>query len=450
MVRVSPRPFESSHQATGRLLGFALPSSTTLMLGIIAGMWLASQIQRFTLAAYVGASSMMIDLGITAASAGFLASIYFPVYGAMQIPSGILADQANQRRTLLISGFTLVAAGLAFAAAPGFLAATIARAAIGISAGLLWLSGLKLCATLPGRAYGRRLSFMMAIGAVGSVIGLAGLPALLTAMNWRPVAALVTVPTLALTVVLFFVQVPGLASQPPLRILWRRCLGALGHVPAVVSRLDFWRMALPSMFWTGTQFAVLTWLPRYAHDVLALPSAAIGILPAVLPLGQVIGNVVIGQLATRRPRLGLPIFFGFCAAYAASLGLFSSGLAARAGLVPLYGIVFLLGLLNGAFFISLAWIAGAVPSTLFGTASGVLNGLGFVPAFVLPWLMGGLMDSFDHPSSPAWVYSAGAYSVAFGVSFAALTSGLLASFLLAGIARIRDNRHNTHATSPAP
>ena len=47
--------------------------------------------------------------------------------------------------------------------------------------------------------------------------------------------------------------------------------------------------ALWNMLWMGTQFAVLTWLPRYARDVLLLPDATIGFLPALVPLGQIAG-----------------------------------------------------------------------------------------------------------------------------------------------------------------
>ncbi len=176
--------------------------SVSHVVGLLAAMWFASQIQRFALAAYVGASTLMPDLGITAAAAGFLAAVYFPVYGAMQIPSGILADQADPRRNILIGGCLVVLAGLAFALAPGLEAAVAARIAVGLSAGLLWLSLIKIASLLPGGAYARRLSTLMGVGAVGSVVGLGGLPALLSFWSWRIVAALVTVPTIVAVVLL--------------------------------------------------------------------------------------------------------------------------------------------------------------------------------------------------------------------------------------------------------
>ena len=402
---------------------------------LVAGMWLSSQIQRFALAAYVGASSLMLDLGITAAAAGFLASVYFPVYGSMQIPSGILADLGNPRRNLLIGGFLMVASGLAFAASPSFEAAIATRVAIGLSAGLLWLSSIKICSQLPGRAYARRLSTLIALGSVGSVLGLAGLPALLSAFHWRLVAALVTLPTLGTSLLLLATEVPRTGQAASAGELWRRCLVSLGRVRQIAGRLEFWRVVLPNMLWTGTQFALLTWLPRYARDVLEMPPAAVGVLPALAPLGQMAGSTLLGYVHARRPGLGLPIFFATCGAYVAGVVLLASGLAASAGPLVLYALALGMGLLYGSFFISLAWIADVVEPGLLGTASGVVNGLGFVPAFILPWVMGGLMDVVDRPTSPAWQYSPAAYYLAFGLTAAALSAGLLGSGLLSLRAR---------------
>lgn len=404
---------------------------------VLAGMWFASQIQRFALASYVGASSLMVDLGITAAAAGFLASVYFPVYGAMQIPSGILADLGNPRRNIVVGGSLMVASGLTFSVVPSLEAAVAARIAVGLSAGLLWLSAIKICSLLPGRAYARRLSLLIALGAVGSVTGLAGLPALLSVLSWRVVAALVTLPTLASTLLLLLADAPRSPRTAKAGELWRRCTASLARVGAVARRAAFWRVVLPNMLWTGTQFAVLTWLPRYARDALGMPPAAVGVLPALAPLGQIAGSTFLGYVHARRPGAGLPIFFGTCAAYAVGLVLLASGLAAGAGPAALYALALALGFLYGSFFISLAWIADVVEPELLGTASGVVNGLGFVPAFVLPWVMGGLMDAYDRPTSPAWQYSPAAYYVAFGLTAVTVSVGLLGAGLCSLRSRAR-------------
>ena len=96
-------------------------------------------------------------------------------------------------------------------------------------------------------------------------------------------------------------------------------------MPAILGRLEFWVVFLPNMLWMGTQFAVLTWLPRYARDILAMPDAAVGILPALVPLGQIAGSTGFGWLHARRPRLGLPIFFGTAVLYVVAMALLAGG-----------------------------------------------------------------------------------------------------------------------------
>jgi predicted MFS family arabinose efflux permease len=283
----------------------------------------------------------------------------------------------------------------------------------------------------------------MTMGCVGSVTGLGVLPALLSLLPWRVVAALVTAPTLVVSLLLLRVQAPRRDSAVSAGDLARRFTAAFRRVPSILGRLEFWVMFLPSMLWTGTQFAVLTWLPRYARDVLEMPTAAVGILPALVPLGQAVGSAALGHLHSRHPAIGLPLFFGSSVGYVLGLVLLATGVASLAGPLAIYALVLCIGLLYGSYFVALAWIAEAVEPGLLGTASGVMNALGFIPAFVLPWLMGALMDGVDQPTSPAWQYSADAYSAAFAVTALALAAGLVGSGLVALLSQRRAGRTRT-------
>ena len=73
----------------------------------------------------------------------------------------------------------------------------------------------------------------------------------------------------------------------------------------------------------------------------------------------------------------------------------------------------------------------------------LFRSLGFLPAFVLPWVMGNLMDSVDLPTSANWQYSASAYSTAFALLFAVLVAALIGSAFIA-------RRVATARARPAP
>lgn len=419
--------------------------AVTRALAAIIAMWFAAQLQRVAPPTYVGASSLMADLGTTAAGAGLLASVYFPVYGLMQIPSGILADQSSPRRNLIVGGLAMTSAGLAFALAPTLELAVAARAAVGVTAGLFWLSSLKLFSELPGGAYARRISVLVAFSSVASILGLAGLPALLAILHWRVVAALVSVPTLVIALVLMFTPMPAPERSPSAAELWRRCVVAAGKMPAIVSRADFWAVSLLAMLWTGNQFALQTWLPRYARDVLRAPTALTGMLTSLLPVGAVFGSILVGYLHGRHPFFRIPFYVALYAAYLAGMGMLASGAATAAGSVALAVLLVWMGALQASFFLPLAWIGAKVESSLLGTATGLLNGLSFLPAFVIPWIMGMVMDGLDQPASADWVYSPDAYYLAFAFGAATMAIALAASALL--YLRIRLKASSTPVTS---
>jgi sugar phosphate permease len=423
--------------------------AVTRALAATITMWFAAQLQRVAPPAYVGASSLMVDLGTTAAGAGVLASIYFVVYGLMQIPSGILADQSSPRRNLVVGGLAMTVAGLAFAVAPTLELAVAARAAIGMTAGLFWLSSLKLFSELPGGAYARRISVLVSFSSMASILGLAGLPALLAIMNWRLVAALVSLPTLAIAILLMVTPMPVVERSRSAGELWRRCIAALGKIPSIVARADFWAVALIAMLWTGNQFALQTWLPRYARDVMQAPTALTGVLSSLLPVGAVFGSILVGYLHGRHRFFRIPFYVALYTAYLASTVLLASGGATAAGPVALGALLVWMGALQASFFVPLAWIGAKVEASLLGTATGLLNGLTFLPAFVIPWMMGLLMDSHDRPTSPDWVYSAGAYHLAFGVGAATEALALAAAAALYVWIRIR-SRKTSVASGTAP
>jgi len=64
-------------------------------------------VHRFAVGTLAG--PLMAEFGATAVQIGGLASLYFYLYGGMQIPSGILADTWGPRRSLSLAGACLAA-----------------------------------------------------------------------------------------------------------------------------------------------------------------------------------------------------------------------------------------------------------------------------------------------------------------------------------------------------
>ena len=168
-------------------------------------------------------------------------------------------------------------------------------------------------------------------------------------------------------------------SEPvSVRVLLSRSLRRSRRVPAILGRIEYWRVFLVNMFWMGSHFAVVTWLPRYARDALALPPTALGLLPAIVPIGQIVGTALASRAdrsaagtadsdlhrhlrrLRRRPRCARERIRGQPRR--------DGDLRGRARARVLFG----------PFFISLAWVGGVVEPDLMATATGTMNGMAFI------------------------------------------------------------------------
>jgi predicted MFS family arabinose efflux permease len=391
---------------------------------LLAILWLTVNTHRLTAASYVGASSIMADFGITAALAGLVVSAYFPVYGLFQIPVGLLVDRVSTRAILLSALALLAASNLLFALAPSVEWAILARALVGFSSAPVFLASCKICAGLSMREYPRRVGTLVTAGSFGSIVGLAGLPPLLAVLSWRETTLLLIVPLLVMFALLVVAPLP-------------RPAGGGGQTVGVLLRgmgrglraTRFWWLALPATAWCGAYFGVLSWLPRYARDVLGASPAWTGVLPGLFSLGLLFGGVLAGSIHTRWRWSGPWLFFGggTCFMLLVALLPILPGLGA-AGL--LYGLTPAMGLLFGCFFVWMGLLSEAVPAEQLGTLTGALNGLTFLPSFVDPWLMGLLFDLVDRPTTANPTYSAAAYQAGFFFLAATMALGLAAGWLM--------------------
>jgi predicted MFS family arabinose efflux permease len=393
--------------------------SSTLTLALLSALWMIVNTNRLTAAAFVGASSIMADFGITAGLAGLLVAAYFPAYGALQLPVGLLLDRVAPRGILLWAVALLAASNLLFALAPGVEWAIAARAAVGLSSGPVFLSCVKICSDLSWRHYPRRVGLLVTAGSVGTIAGLSGLPWMLALWPWRTVALLLVVPVLLLLPFVALTPLPHSAERE------RKRLGdLLGTLGPQVRSASFWWLALPATTWCGAYFGVLAWLPRFARDILQVDPQFTGVLPGLFSIGLLVGGVLAGSIHSRWRPQGPRLFYGGGLLFTLAVLLLPALSSLGAGGL-LYLLAPLMGLLFGTFFTWMGLISELVPPAQLGTVTGLLNGLTFVPSFVDPWLTGVILDLVDRPTIANPSYSAAAYTAGFLILAASMALGLL-------------------------
>lgn len=129
---------------------------------------------------------LMNEFNISAAALGNLSAFYFYSYVAMQVPTGILADNWGPRR-LLSAGALVAAVGiLLFAAAPNIWWANCGRFLIGGSVAVAYVGSLKLAGDwFPSKYFAMISGVALFFGLVGATF--AGLPLrlMIVAFGWR-------------------------------------------------------------------------------------------------------------------------------------------------------------------------------------------------------------------------------------------------------------------------
>ncbi|MFC6728233.1 MFS transporter, partial [Natronoarchaeum mannanilyticum] len=197
----------------------------------------------------------------------------------------------------------------------------------------------------------------------------------------------------------------------------------LAGVRAVFARRDTWIMGWMLFFAIGMNFTVMgLWGVPYVVQAYDVSVQTASLYTLVGNAGLVVGSPILGWLSDRlkeRTGLILSVAVVYFLAYASIVAL---------GTPPLWyvgAVFFLVMFLLGGFTLSYTVIKERHVAERSGTATGTVNGMGFLGAAVLPGVMGWVLDVFWTGETVAGsrVYTLFGYRVAFGVAAA---SGLVA------------------------
>ncbi len=387
----------------------------------------------------VVAPDLMASFGISAAALGSLAGIYYYIYTAMQIPSGILADTLGPRYAVSLAMLIAAAGSILFGLAESFAVASVGRLLVGLGVSLSFV-GLMKFNTLwfEERRYGTISGLTLLIGNAGAVLAATPLAVLLHVASWRQVfvGAGVFGMMLALAIVILLRNRPQDAGLPDVQTLQ----GKPPHPPAqrhwsreiygALSNPDVWPGFVLMFGITGTILAFIgLWCVPMMQDVHGLSrTQASGYATAML-LGSALGAFFVGSLSDHLGRRK-------------PLGVVSAALAACCwlGLLYLpwgpgwsaYLLFTLLGLCAGGSTIAYAVAKEVAPPLFAGMAISVVNtGLFFGAAVAQP-AFGWVMDRYwgGTMQGELRLYQWPDYQHGLWLSLALAMLGLLASLLL--------------------
>ncbi|MBN9191219.1 nitrate/nitrite transporter [Microbacterium sp.] len=357
-----------------------------------------------------------------ASTLSMFAVLQLAVYGAMQIPVGVLLDRLGTR-PIMTAGMLLMAAGqLVMALSPNVGVAIAARMLIGAGDAAIFPGVLRLIATwFPAQRSPLMVQLTGIVGLGGQLVALVPLAAVLHATSWS-----VTFGGIAGLCVLFGILVFALVrNRPAGRTADVSVDTQTGAIRVVTSSIDTrvgvratWshpatRLAFWSHFTTpfaGTAFIMLWGIPFLTAGEGRTQAEAVAITTVYVLVGMVLGPVM-GALSARIPNLRSHALVLPTVAVQLVMWLI---VIAWPGPAPLW-LLFLLGIAlatgGPASLVAFDHARTHNPSHRLSTATGITNVGGFLSALVSIFLIGLALD-LQGAGTPA-TYDLTAFRLAF-------------------------------------
>lgn len=342
--------------------------------------------------------SIRKELGLDAATAGFLQSLTLVASAVGGFLFGVLADRWGRTRALMLSVllYSLFTALCGFAATALQLA--IFRVFLGLGMGGEWASGAALVSeTWSDEDRGKALGFMQSSWAIGYALAalVNWLVQDIAGLGWRAVFFVGVLPALFTVWVQRQVKEPVVWQQARTqreRVSFRGVFsGNMLRITLAVTLMN----ACTMFAWWGLN----TWVPSFlsaplSRGGLALGNAAMSGFVAAMQVGMWFGYVTFGYISDRVGRRRAYVIYLLLAAL--SVLAFAHGGRPR--------ILFVLGPIVAFFGTGYFSGFGAVTAELYptavrATAQGLTYNVGRLASAAAPWLVGGLAEGRGFPAA---------------------------------------------------
>ena len=329
-------------------------------------------------------------LGMSAATAGLLASLTLAASAVGGVLFGVLADRVGRTRALMASILVYSLFTFACGLAQDVVQLAVFRVLLGLGMGGEWATGAALVAeTWPARHRGKALGVMQSAWAVGYAIAAAVTALLLPRFGWRAVFFVGVIPALVTL---------WIRRSVPESEVWQQTratrggwswsdLAALGRPPLVRHVLVTLAVSAATMFgWWG----LFTWIPSFLGSAAAEGGAGLSVVRTsawvvVMQAGMWLGYVTFGVIADRVGRRST--YVGY--------------LLVAAALVPVYAaardplLLLVLGppvaFFGTGYFVGFGVITAELfPTAIRATAQGLTYNAGRLASAVAPWAVGAL------------------------------------------------------------
>jgi len=389
-------------------------------------------------------SDLLASFRTNATALGFMSSMYFYLYAAVQPVVGHLSDRFGPRRVIAFWSFAAAAGCFMFGLAPTIGWASAGRALIGLGVGGVYVPTIKAISQWFRKSeFTTILGCFMAIGNVGAVIATTPLAWATDTWGWRSTFFLIGGVTciLALAALLFTRDgavtgdITSIAEAP----VSEKPSGLRKNIRRVISSPQFWLAGIIFFRLYGTLVTLQgLWATPFLMTVLGIERILASQINMVIPIGVIIGAPFFGWLTDRfaleKRNIMIGIVFLYTLTWVGVTFLFSA-----LGMIGLALVMLIMGMATGGF-ISVLWghIRENTPGDIMGLTSGLLNPAPFIGVAVFQVITGIILYRSGRIGD---LYPVAGFKHAFMVCLAVSVACLMLSFLLSR--KKSPGRHST-------
>jgi MFS family permease len=339
---------------------------------------------------------LVADLAFSATDLGLLTSTYFLTFAIAQLPIGVGLDRYGPRRVQIP---LLIVAGIGaflFANANSLTSIMIARALIGLGVAGCLMSAIKASSLwFPKDRLPFFTGVLLAVGGMGAMASTAPLQSVLHYTNWRGVFIGLSIATISLSGILFFV-VPEPSSRATV-VSNIRLIDQIKQIGQIYGNREFWRLVLFSVLPHATYMSVQgLWMGPWLRDVAQLDRQTVSQILFAGTLAMIAGSLSFGWLSEKATKWGYkPILVCGIGVLVFVLVQLMMILEFTHLAMP---IAILFGFTGTAATLNYAIVAQSLPSNLTGRASTSLNLVIFLVAFAVQWALGGVINQWTPDS----------------------------------------------------
>lgn len=319
------------------------------------------------------AHDLMEDFSISASSLGLMSAVYFYIYGAVQIPVGVLSDRFGVKHTVFLFGIIGVAGTFLFAFSQNIQVAILARLLTGLGTAGIFVPALKyLSLSYLPREFASLTSVISSVGSFGLLFSSYPLAFLVERTNWRLPFILSSILLLALVISAWYLmnekadrtKHQGKISKDVKNLTFKE------HLSLYYKFIYF---IIWAFFIYGVLFSFqMLWGIAYLQDVFSLSRETAGVILMFTSIGIIIGGPFWGLLSDRYLQLRKPILFWGTIFFLLTLLIFLFQTDYWGFYISALQYLSL-GFFGSVFLINITSVKDFFPLNITGTALGILN-----------------------------------------------------------------------------